>query len=111
MEQNKQKEKQSKCDKTKLDWMKEAWRPLLAFTLILILFLYVIVGFFLRILYPELTIPDLPDGVWGLASVFAGAYGLGRSAEAFSYNWQQPSQMYNRNSMDPTEMNDLDELS
>jgi hypothetical protein len=57
----------------------------MAFTLILILFLYLVVGFFLSIY--KIEYPPLPDGAWALMSVFAGAYTLARGAEKSTANW------------------------
>jgi len=57
----------------------------MAITLIVVLFLYLIVGFFLSIY--GWTPPELPDGAWTLASIFAGSYTVARGAEKFSTNW------------------------
>ena len=58
----------------------------MAYTLILILILYLIVGFFLQTIY-HMQVPVLPDGAWALLSVFAGTYTMSRGAEKFSTNW------------------------
>ena len=71
----------------KISWMRRAWRPILAFTIILILLMYLVGGWFFIIFNPTLSMPSIPDGLWALASVFAGAYGAGRSLEQFGTNW------------------------
>jgi len=48
----------------------------MAITSVLILFLYLVVGFFLQIYGIE--VPALPDGAWALLSVFAGSYTVSR---------------------------------
>ena len=57
----------------------------MAYTLILALFLYLIVGFFLKIY--KIEPPTLPTEAWNLIAIFAGAYAVSRGAEKVSANW------------------------
>jgi hypothetical protein len=70
----------------KIKTLQESWRPLLAILLIIILFLYLVVGFFLTIF--KIPSPPLPDGAWALLSVFAGSYTLSRGAEQVASKWK-----------------------
>jgi surface polysaccharide O-acyltransferase-like enzyme len=79
----------------------------MAYVCVLILFLYVVVGFFLSMYH--IQTPALPDGAWGLMSIFAGSYTIARGAEKFSSSWN-----YNRYNTDGGEMtpdDDFDDIN
>ena len=71
-----------------LELIRDGWRPLMAITLVVVIFLYLVVGFFLTV-FNVGVVPELPDGAWALASVFAGSYTISRGAEKFSTNWNR----------------------
>jgi len=86
--------------------LKKVWRPLMAITLVMILFLYLVVGFFLTIF--GIAVPVLADGAWALLSVFAGSYTLSRGAEKLTANMNYGR--YNRGVYD-TPVDEIDDVT
>lgn len=88
--------------------LKISWRPLMAITLVIVLFLYLVVGFFLNIY--GMSVPELSDGAWALLSVFSGSYTLSRGAEKWSANMNYKNE-YGGNVTPEDDLDDLSELS
>lgn len=87
-------------------FLQSFWRPVMAFVMVVVLILYLIVGFFMKTIY-NIDVPQLPEGAWALLSIFAGSYTISRGAEKFSYNWNK-NNWKNKNKED---FNDDQELS
>lgn len=60
--------------------LKESWRPILSFTMIIILINQFIILPYLAIV-KNVSILALPDQLWTVLFIFLGVYGAGRSYE------------------------------
>ena len=70
-----------------IDWLRHSWRPIMGAVLTASIFLYLICGWFINIVFGIPPI-ELPNGIWETIVALSTTLFAGRSLEHFGKNWQ-----------------------
>ena len=70
-----------------INWLRNSWRPIMGATLTLSIFLYLVMGWILNIVFAQ-PVLELPNGIWETIVALSTTLIAGRSLEHFGKNWQ-----------------------